>query len=627
MYWTFNPIPNDDIEHGGSTSDDEFENEDQNLAESLVREFLQNTLDALPVDNKAKVEFRSQGLEEGFQPEFARKIFEGHLEHAHARECHVDFDEVDFDRPTGLVIEEFGTTGLSGPLVNRREDSDGANWTNFWFVHGKQTKYKGERGRHGLGKRVFSLSSALGTFFGITVRDDGLEEQYLMGQTRLEPHWCGDGGDRHLYRAHGWFSELSQDPRHKGMPIPITDSGFVTDAKKNFGIERTVSQSGLSVFIPFPKKRLERSDMIREAITSFFFPIITGQLTLSFDDIEINSGTISDLAKKYASDRIADTDELFAFVSEAWSVAQGTSTTPLISVTSNWWENKELDSDDFNDRELEQARNAYKNGELLAIQLPVELSHKERGDLRTFYHIFIKRPAELDQGRDLYVRKGLRIPQEKWFDGRPSLGLLLVEEEDMADFVGDAENPAHTKLTGRKKLERNWNNSQKTIFTVRRSLRDFFDVLSSSVNDEDEFALMNFFWSPGTKSKKKKKSKGNQGIVDKLPNSKGAYQIDRVSDGVRVHSTKNPPQVPANVILEVAYDVQRGSAFSKWKPFDFELDPAKGLINSSLSGAKITTYEGNKVHLEITRTDFSVKLTGFGKDRDLKARIKQVDSL
>ena len=147
------------------------------------------------------------------------------------------------------------------------------------------------------------------------------------------------------------------------------------------------------------------------------------------------------------------------------------------------------------------------------------------------------------------------------------------------------------------------------------------------MDEEDEFALMNFFWSPGTKPKKKRKTKVNQDKAVVVPKNKGPYRIDKVSDGVRVQSSKNPPQVPANVILEVAYDVQRGSAFSKWKPFDFELDPAKGLIEQSVSGAKITTYEGNKVHLEITSTDFSVELTGFGKDRDLKARIKQVGTL
>lgn len=143
------------------------------------------------------------------------------------------------------MVEDFATKGLTGDPGA----PDGGNFHSFWRRHGKSGKSGKAGGRWGLGKLVYSTSSDIRCFFGLTVRA-GDETPLLMGQAVLASHELNSK----RYVAHGfWFGARNA----VGMQMPVADAAFTKDFAELTGIART-TQSGLSVVIPFIK--LTQSD-------------------------------------------------------------------------------------------------------------------------------------------------------------------------------------------------------------------------------------------------------------------------------------------------------------------------------------------------------------------------------
>ncbi|MDZ7685367.1 MAG: hypothetical protein U5O39_10535 [Gammaproteobacteria bacterium] len=135
------------------TQRDQFKNDEIELAEALVRESIQNSLDAALAGEQVTVRYRL--LSAGLDAEFQRSLFDGQLDHAVS--AGLPLEEIEFERPSALVIEDFGTKGLTGSVSEK--DSD--NFSDFWRRHGKSHKTGKSQGRWGLGKLVYSTSSQL----------------------------------------------------------------------------------------------------------------------------------------------------------------------------------------------------------------------------------------------------------------------------------------------------------------------------------------------------------------------------------------------------------------------------------------------------------------------------------
>src|SRR5262245_31750408 len=94
----------------GLTQRDQFNNDEVGLAEALVREVIQNSTDATsggPV--KVRFALREFGARDAAT---LRGVFEGLRPHLSA--CHVDMEALDTASARLLIIEDFGTKGLTG---------------------------------------------------------------------------------------------------------------------------------------------------------------------------------------------------------------------------------------------------------------------------------------------------------------------------------------------------------------------------------------------------------------------------------------------------------------------------------------------------------------------------------
>ena len=103
-----------------------------------------------------------------------------------------------------------------------------------------------------------------------------------------------------------------------------------------------------------------------------FYPLITGQLTLEFNDAKIDSTNVRDFAEKYAKDAFNDIDPLFDFVEGAYQYDDS----ELLMLRESWADDKKLDENDFEQEDIDRMRAKFINGELIGLKLPLSLTRK-----------------------------------------------------------------------------------------------------------------------------------------------------------------------------------------------------------------------------------------------------------
>lgn len=107
-----------------------------------------------------------------------------------------------FVRPmTYLVIEDFGTKGLTGDPCANLEHERNNNFWGFFRAIGISPKGESDAGSWGLGKWVFPDASVINTYIGMTQRVDE-DNWLLMGMSLLKTHHLGST----KYRYYGSFA-------------------------------------------------------------------------------------------------------------------------------------------------------------------------------------------------------------------------------------------------------------------------------------------------------------------------------------------------------------------------------------------------------------------------------------
>lgn len=615
------------------TQRDQFSNDNVTLNETIVRETVQNSLDAGVIGENVKVTFRWLDKNNGLGTDFLAALLRDQLPHAQA--SGIDLETIKFLNPHVLVIEDFGTKGLTGSI----DEKDNDNFSDFWRRHGKSHKSGKSRGRWGLGKLVYSTTSQLGVFFGLTMRlNDKIPR--LMGQSVLNLYTYKD----EKYLPHSFFADQTCPGNlHKNIPIPIKDDEFVSDFKKSFCLQRD-GQSGLSIVIPFPNELFDQRSMIKVAIENYFYPIVVGQLSLVFDDIEINKDNIRALAHAHAKNMHPDLDCLFDFL-EAVSIYDESS---LLILRPTWSDDNKLSELDFEDNELSDLRERFTKGEICGIRLPLTLRTKGplgKGDVSTFITVFIQRPEDIILGLDLYVRGGLTLPGECKFRSRRALGAMVADDEAICDFLGDAENPAHTQWNlATEKLGKKYVSPRETVRVIKNALINLYDLLAEVKEEKDDTALGQFFGmdvdEPESSTRKApKKGDGDKGkksapVPDVPPLRKKLLDISEIPDGFVISTLKDSQEssFPASYRVTVAYDDGSSNPFKNYKAKDFSFGKGGKIktknhhvgLQKLRRSNRVDVLSDNSLDIHIVKPPFQLEVTGFDPYRDLKVSSKKV---
>jgi hypothetical protein len=595
--WLFRQMPKNEVERD-VTQRSQFDTDDARIEATLVRESHQNSLDARLKSSNGPVKTRITIFTPADNESYFESLFTGLA--PHLVESGVDLTEIDFRKPTFMLIEDFGTTGLTGNW----DEWDKEPFTDFWRREGRSHKTGRSNGRWGLGKLVFSSASKIRTFFGLTIRHNDSGQPLLMGEAVLMTHNIG----ARKFVPYGFLA--NQDAEE--LQLPETDLTAIETFRSACGLTRTV-ESGLSVAVPFPLATLEPKSLVVGVLKNYFFPILTGQLVVDIQGTIINASTFEAVAAGCAEQVLSP--ELIAFIRKL-DESQGKE--PDIVLRDNWTSNMEAAIDPAR---VEALRSAFATNAVIHARAPIQLKRKNGVIENTFFDLFLQKSPDAALGDSLYIRSTITVPQEsKYFNAPGAFGALLAKEEAIASFLGDAENPAHTQWNGSaEKLEEYWKAGRSRLSEIRASLKGLYKVLAQLEEQTEPDALIDFFSVEDLDAGKKPKPKKIvvKPVIPDLPPTLKAYDIAARKGGFALKAGKGltSDTLPLNLKVRMAYDVLKGNPLTKYNPLDFRVDTSP--ITVVVKGATWSTSAPNSMDIEVTDIKFSVEVDGFDPNRDL----------
>lgn len=602
----------------------------QDLADALVRESIQNSLDARDTRRRGpvRVRFRFASGSCALHPDAAREYFTGLETHLHAasKAIHTALPREGEAVPY-LLIEDFGTRGLTGdPEVDPELEGEGEERKNdffyFWRNVGRSNKGAVDRGRWGLGKAVFTVASRIRTIFGITRRADD-ERALLLGQSVLKTHVL----DGERIDPYGFFARFE---RKSSLPLPIEDRILLDRFVDDFRVDRR--EPGLSIAVPhYRDDELTVDRVTASVVQQYFYPILRGDLT-----VEIVDGTQS---RRIA----ADTIDLF-FAGDAslgklcaltrWSLQVDDSsriTLPEPGSGAPKWDDGVLPP-----AQLAELRERFAAGERLAFRVPVAVKRKpSRAARMSWFDVYLEPDETLRKGDQHFIRRGITIPEVKANNDKSVRALVVIDEQPLATFLGDAENPAHSDWSERAdKIRTLYEHGPWTLRFVKNAAAFLATRLSRPPEGRVRDFLGDLFYvdSPDDAPQESEDARipiraaagesGDRSAAEGQGGS-GGITIAKVAGGF-VIKVSDPAAVGRTLRGEVAYRVRTGNPFRKHSPFDFDLTDAEGLVVQT-DGVRLKATSINTFELVPAAAKFQVSMKGFDARRDLVVRLVDSD--
>jgi len=584
---------------------DQFDNDDVDLAEALVRETIQNSSDASVNGNPVKVRFDLITID----GERAVKMRERLLPlQPHLAASDLGFSGLSDANPiTMLVIEDFNTCGLTGRFDIRDTD----HFTSFWRNLARSEKSGRAGGRWGLGKLVFSAASNIRSFFGLTYRA-GDAVASIMGQSVLIHHKIGGES----YMPHGfWFEARSESEK---LQLPVTDSEKVREFIEISGISRK-HETGLTIVIPFLNEGINEESIIAGVVDNYYFPILSGRLEVEVGETRITADTFLEVAVAKSKKQIP-----FTFVKE---ISDAAKLDPAF-IANECVGKTELEEGHFDPRDIEDMKVLFAQGELVSIRVPVLLRPKDTRDVKSYIDLYLKPLPEGAQPFALFSRGPIILSAERrQFSGASALGALVANDKDVARFLGDAENPAHTRWNPKaEKLKSNWRMPHETLTTIRHSLKNIYYLVADQQEIEDTDALLDFF-----SIKELDKPKPDKGKVSPIPKPdvearETAISIQPRKGGFEIKSGSGAKnwEFPRQIRIRVAYDMIGADPFKRHSVYDFNLQKSEE-IQIDPQGSPVKAIKSNILVMTVKSPEFALEATGFDPNRDLVVEARAVE--
>ncbi len=472
-YWEFNEADPSSV-RVEVTQRDQFNNDEVGLAEALVREAIQNSSDAQLGTGPVKVRFALKSVSGAAAKAFASQLAPLR---PHLTACGVDTAALETESFRTLAIEDFSTRGLTGSF----EEVDAGNFDRFWRAVGDSGKTGKEGGRWGLGKLVYSSASAVKVFYGMTVSPEHPSPS-LMGQVVLRNHRL----ENRFHPAHGFFFAGRSHPL--GLQLPVQDEVEIEMFRELAGLTRA-DQKGLSLIVPYLVDGIDETAIISGVVSNYYFPILAGRLVVEVGNVVISKATFLEVANTHSSQPIP-----FDFVKEISDTIDTAPETTALQPVGN----RDLEADFFTGEQIAAMKEKFANGELVRARIPVLLKPKDGPDSRSFVDLYLRSLPEGARPFALIARGPITLPAERrHFGSAAAYGALIANDDGVATFLGDAENPAHTAWNSNaEKLKPGWRSPQATLSAIRHSLRHFYALIAEQAESEDFGSIDRFLFDP-----------------------------------------------------------------------------------------------------------------------------------
>ena len=595
-------------------------------SDALVREAIQNSLDAKLKNSSDPVRVRITFPDDPDLPgaEDAAPYLDGLRSHISATDVITDIPKPNGKVPF-LLFEDFGTRGLVGDpeLSEDPEEGELADFFFFWRNVGRGKKQGEERGRWGLGKTMFPASSRIHAFFGLTV-PDGDDHALLMGQSTLSIHRIE--GRKHY--PYGYYANRAEDQ----FALPITDRERIDDFCSTFSISR-VSETGLSVVVPYPRDGIEATDILKSVVKHYFYPILSRGLIVDIvangGVVNVDANSINDVVREHFSED--DKTFLGTLALAKWYISlkkrKMVRAKPQKAHRSPTW-----DAELFTAGKIDEFSDKLDSHEPVCVRIPVHVIRSGEEPEPSYFDVVLERDPDLDHPLDEFIRAGITITGVTSLREPGIRALVIADDLPISTMLGDSENPAHTEWQDRSRnFVGKYRVGKSTLAFVKNAPRGLLRLLNKHSEQIDDTALRHLFPDPSSKkgkqatttdqSTKRGKKRRPRTKVD-VTRRPRIFCLSRTSEGFTASFTENGRQnVPMHVRVRLAYDVRRGNPYKRWNIADFDLKTDDKRITHS--GGNLLVATGNRLEVLATSPDWKLQLKGFDPDRDLIVDIRR----
>lgn len=617
---------------GRSLSENNFAKERRQWLSILLREIIQNALDAKIGDGHVTVNLAHRLLDDQGQQYMRELVPANHIARFRCSVPHFKMEESGIESVNScLVVEDFGTSGLTGALDMPERDGSGENWNAFWFREGEGGKENSSgNGGAGQGKITYFSTSQIRTLFAYTVRaSDGAEALYGASSFLRDYIYEDNKWKRDAY----WGIWRGKGVEAQALPVQSRDS--IDKFQKLLALERKPHATGLSLVIPSPKE-FHTEEAIQIVIAEFFVPIFQGNLVVNIGGTCITSASITTLADRLLSDKRAHelhtctTRGYRSFLMEALERTQKNYVVEIepFDVASK------LNESCFKNTDLEQLRERFINQELVSVRVPVSVKPRSGKKITSHFDVHLASPFDLEQPEQAIVRRDLLIGEEPIGSAKLQQrvrGLVLIRDPELSRLLLCAEEATHLRWNTRlPRLDEYYRGGQTTVAIVRNSMAKILEVLTEGEQKRDFKILAKYFSAPGdtprARTRGQKSPQGKPDVVQpsNIPPARARLlRLEPLDDGCRVvpnTSALASAGLPIQAKIEFAYEGLDKDAFNEYDPMDFDLSDGGFTINGN--GHTIRECQANQLEFSIESRDFTeLAVRGFDKNMRLKMRL------
>lgn len=591
---------------------------DDETARNLVRESIQNSLDAKIEGKQARVRFTFGEL----KSPYAFRLYAGLNKHLSA-------EGSGLRNPTGpengikfLVIEDFETSGLSGDTHQMADvdDPEENRFYYFWRNVGRTGKGEGTMGTWGLGKTVFPASSRINTFFGLTQREND-SFSYLMGMSVLKSHQL----EGEQYDPYGYFADWINDE-----PLSITDPDKIGEFCDNFHVSRQESQTGLSIVIPHVLDEFNVSMLRDEAIEHYFWPILNEELVIEIQENYLTPpetiinrdyllNKINDPLFLSSYKELANTIELAIWASSGSRYPMGTVTQPVSGSASNW-ENAR-----WNEEEVEILRDRVIENKPFVVKVQVRINPINATPTFSSCMVYGMQVSDKTKRKSYLTRQGVNVVDACPPNPDGYVFILVPDEGPLSNMLAMAENPSHTMFLRTEAIAQRYaRGTMQTIRFLCNAPRGIAEKLDIEGEQPDQGLFADVFWKvPTTKRPPIKITDTNDGdktgdpdipVTKRTP----AFNIIRTSGGFRISDSEKRDWNIEHLDIRAAYDSTSGDPLKNHANWDFNfIRPGAAGLSMEHEGCEVLIPEPNRIRLTEIQTGFSIRVQGFDPKRDL----------
>lgn len=607
----------------------EFFPDDDRPSLPLVREALQNAIDAgRHVDRDGepiRVRILLRTGENAAQAEVGSRWFGALWDHVLAEKNGLREAPELTDPCSFLVVEDFGTVGLTGDVHS--DDIDGAqnNFVDFLRSDGRTRKSSGEQGSWGVGKNVFPRCSRINSYIAFTVRRDD-SRQLIMGKSILKIRRVGDKQYQPpVYLASSWNDDQ--------VPLPYENFAIASQLRQDFEVSRE-ADPGLSLVMPWVYESLRSSDILEDIVSQFYYPILAGTLRV---DLDLNGSKFS-LSSSTILDAVRTTKELQAVRPHVELAAWAQSASPedmieLVAVSPPDMPQK-WDPQMIPEEVRDVIKGKLDQRERVWIRVPLAIRHKTQGNgapIGTHFDVFFEHDeSEHPDTKPRFFREMLCINEVKRAAGAQRIrSLVVIDDTPIAELLRNAEPPNHSDwAAGTANFKGVYLHGNHVVTFVKTAVRSIMSFVRAGDDAPDASIAIDYFSKPRpsgqTPSKKagggkKKGQDPDPPPPPPPPPSPKRFKLVEINSGFKIIPGDEPAELPKVVNVSMAYDVFAGSPWKQYEAADFDLTrrDKSGVTIATSGGAACEVTAANRLKLRVTAKPFELYVTGFDPNRDL----------